>query len=248
MAYQYPPNLVFKMAWAGLTGGRRDFYADARAFIKTMTPPLRVMGNECIPARGPFLLLMNHYYRPGFEVWWLSLAISSRLPMEHSWVTASEWTAAGKWYEPLKGTVSRFLFRRLAGMYGFLPMPPMPPRPQDVMARADAVRMALRYVESHPQAGLCLAPEGRDIGGHLGWPPPGAGRFISLLAARGLHILPVGGWEQEGQLVIQFGAPYRLENEVPGGMKGEGRDRAVAQVVMKSIASLLPESMRGEFA
>jgi hypothetical protein len=125
----------------------------------------------------------------------------------------------------------------------------MPPRPQDVEKRAGAVRAALAYVEDQPKAAICLAPEGRDMpGGNLGWPPSGVGRFISLLTARGLPLLPVGGWEEQGELVLHFGPPFRLEPPPPGTKDRDARDRLIAQAVMKSIAGLLPEPMRGEFA
>jgi hypothetical protein len=248
-AYRFPPGLAIQVTVAALFGARRGLRGDARRCIETLRPPVCFLGEENIPASGPFLLLMNHYYRPGFAVWWLSLAVSSRLQAEHAWVIASQWTAAGKWYGPLREAASRLLFTRLAKVYGFLPMPPMPPRPEDTMARADAVRAVLSYVESHPQSALCLAPEGRDIlDGRLGWPASGAGRFIALLAAR-MPILPVGGWEQDGVLTVRFGAPYRLKIPViNGGQMTRERDRLVSGTVMRSIAALLPESMRGEFA
>jgi hypothetical protein len=88
-------------------------------------------------------------------------------------------------------------------------------------------------------------------GGVLGWPPSGAGRFVSLLAAGGTHILPAATWEQDGQLMIRFGAPYRLRVKHQHGpsadVRGEARDRLAAYTIMKSIAALLPKSMRGEF-
>ncbi len=159
----------------------------------------------------------------------------------------SEWTAPGQWYEPIKGVWSRFASRRLAQVYGFLQMPPMPPRPQDVAARAASVRAALTYVEETPEAVLCIAPEGRDMPeGKLGWPASGTGRFLSLLAERGLSIVPVGGWEQAGALTVRFGAGYRLN--VERGAKAEARDRHAMEIVMRSIAAQLPESVRGEFA
>jgi hypothetical protein len=245
--YKYPswffPQLIFAM----LFGRRRDFHSDSGACIQRLQPLLRVLGAEHIPARGPCLIMMNHYFRPGFPVWWISMAISSMLTMPHAWIITAEWTAPGQWYEPIKGVASRFASRRLAQVYNFLQMPPMPPRPQDVAARATSVRAALTYVEQTPEAVLCIAPEGRDMPeGKLGWPASGTGRFLSLLAERGLSVIPVGGWEQEGALTIRFGAGYSLN--VERGAKAEVRDRCAMEIVMRSIAAQLPESLRGEFA
>jgi 1-acyl-sn-glycerol-3-phosphate acyltransferase len=248
--YEFPRRLFVRVAVDMLLGRRRDFRLDASACIRSLQPPLRVLGAEHIPARGPCLLVMNHYARPGFAVWWLSMAVSSLLPAQHAWMIAARWTAPDQWYEPLKELYSGFVSRRLAHTYGFLRMPPMPPRPQETLERAAAVRAALRYVEHTPEAVLCLAPEGRDMPeGRLGMPPEGVGRFISWLASRGLPLLPAGGWEQAGALTVRFGPPYRLEERLlpESGRPGQ-RDHNAARIVMQSIACLLPESLRGEFA
>lgn len=245
--YHIPRGLVLQVLWAGLMGKPRELREEAQAFVRGIHPPPLILGEECIPKSGPFLLLMNHYCRPGFAVWWLALSISSRLGMPHTWVSASEWTAPDRWYGPMKTGVSGWIFGRLAKVYGLLSMPPMPPNPREAERRAAAVRRVLTYVERQPEAVVCMAPEGRDVGrGRLGWPTSGAGRFISLLAARGLQILPVGGWEEGGTLVIRFGEPYRLEPIRAAGER-EGTDKRMAEAVMRSIARLLPEDMRGEF-
>lgn len=245
--YLIPRDIVFKILWAGLSGKRRDLRLDARACMRGIQPRPRILGQECIPTCGPFLLVTNHYQRPGFAVWWQALSISARLTMPHTWVIASEWTAPGRWYEPLKAGLSHFLFGRLARVYGLISMPPMPPSPRDVEDRAAAVRRALAYLESQPKAVLCMAPEGRDMGtGGLGWPPSGAGRFIALLAARGLWILPAGGWEEGRELLIRFGDPFRLEKHQTKERREE-MDHRIAGTVMKRIAEQLPETMRGEF-
>jgi hypothetical protein len=244
--YAYPREVALGVAWAVLLRRRRDFRRDARACIAALEPPLRVLGSEHIPQSGPCLIVMNHYCRPGFQVWWSAMGISSVLGMPHAWILSSTWTAPGKWYEPVKEAGSRLFFLRLAHVYGFLSMPPMPPRPKDVALRAAAVREALAYVERTPKAVLCLAPEGHDMpDGKLGRPPAGVGRFLSLLARGGLPIVPAGAWEEDGALTIRFGAAFRLE---PPAAERETRDRQAAEIVMRGIACLLPESMRGEFA
>lgn len=245
--YKFPRGLFIALALDMLLNRRRDFHVDARNCIDTLEPSLRVLGAEHVPTKGPCLIVMNHYFRPGFGVWWLSMAISSVLNMPHAWMITSEWTAPGHWYEPIKGLYSRFISRRLAHVYGFLRMPPMPPRPKDVAERAASVRAALTYVEQSPEAVLCIAPEGRDMPeGKLGWPASGTGRFLSLLAERGLTVIPVGGWEEAGALTVRFGAGYRLEAQ--RGARAEVRDRMSAEVVMRSIAAQLPESLRGDFS
>ena len=244
--YRFPRGLAVEVAFSAALKRRRDFRRDARRCIEALDPPARVLGEENIPQAGPCLLVMNHYYRPGFRVWWLSMAISARLPMPHAWMITSKWTAPGKWYEPVKEAYSSIVSRRLEAMYGFLRMPPMPPREKEVEERAASVRAALRYMERTPQAVLCLAPEGHDIlSGMLERPPAGLGRFIALLAAGGLPIFPAGGWEQDGRLTVRFGEAFCLETGRGGG--AEERDRRTTDAVMERIAALLPDRMRGEF-
>jgi hypothetical protein len=94
---------------------------------------------------------------------------------------------------------------------------------------------------------ICLAPEGADQpGGRLSWPPVGVGRFILLLARKGLRLIPVGCWEEAGSLFLRFGRAYGLD--APDNLTADERDRRIAQIVMRKIASLLPLHLRGDFA
>jgi hypothetical protein len=100
---------------------------------------LKVQGRTHLPAQGPFLLVTNHYTRPGFGVWWTGLALSATLPMELHWIITAGWT--GTPLEPL----SRWLLRRVAQVYGLTAMPPMPPNPEEEAERAAAVRRVVAY-------------------------------------------------------------------------------------------------------
>ena len=245
--YSYPPLGFLRLAPNVLFGGRRSFRRDGQLCIERLKPPLRVLGAENIPSCGPCLITFNHYYRPGFNAWWMALGIASLVPIEMHWVMTGELTFPGKWYAPLGEAGSRWLLDRFSHIYGFTTMPPMPPRPKDVEARAKSVRKFLSYARGHPQAILGLAPEGGDNPptGALTWPASGAGRFISLLAGLGFPILPVGAYEQAGEFCLGFGAAYRLR--VPRGPGPDEKDRAVTDIVMRKIAALLPDRLRGEF-
>ncbi len=245
--YSYPPANLFGLAGRVFFGGRRSFRRDGLACVRRLQPPLSVLGEENIPGRGPCLLTFNHYYRPGFRAWWMALALAAVVPAEIHFIMTGELTFPGRWYAPLGRTGSRLLLRRLAKVYGFTLMPPMPPRPWEVEARARAVRSALAYRRSHPQAILGLAPEGGDNppDGVLAWPPPGAGRFVALLA--GEHpITPVGVYESQGALCLRFGQAYRLS--LPPDLSAEQKDRLAAERIMQAIARLLPDPLRGDFA
>jgi 1-acyl-sn-glycerol-3-phosphate acyltransferase len=246
-AYSYPIRVVWGLPASVLFGMRRSFRLDGQACIRRLKPPLRVLGQQHIPQAGPGLIVFNHYYRPGFNAWWMAFAIAATVPAEIHFIMTGELTYPGKWYAPLGRAGSRWLLERIRRTYGFTTMPPMPPRPQDLEARAHSVREALAYLKSHPGCLLALAPEGGDQpGGRLTWPPSGAGRFISLLASSSVPILPVGVYEDSGSLCLDFGEPYGLS--IPPGLLVDERDRYATGVVMRSLARLVPERLRGEFA
>ncbi len=244
--YAYPPLFILALVRDGLLGRHRRFRSDARLCVSRLRPPLRVLGEEHIPQGGCYAATLNHYYRPGFQSQWSSLALSATVPDDVHWIMTGELTFPGSWIAPLGMPVSRFVLGRVARTYSFTAMPPMPPRPRDVERRAAAVRAALRYAAHTPHGAIALAPEGGDQpGGRLTMPPAGAGRFCLLLAAAGLHFLPVGIYEGDGALTLNFGEMYDLS--IPRADSADERDRLAARTVMSRIAPLLPAALRGEF-
>jgi hypothetical protein len=245
--YSYPIWIVLGLVGNILFGSHRSFRRDSISFVKGIKPPLRVLGAENIPPAGPCLVTFNHYFRPGFGAWWMALALAATVPVEMHFVMTGELTYPDKWYSPVGRVVSRWVLKRVAQVYGFTTTPPMPPRPKDVEARAHSVRRVLEYARSHPQAILGLAPEGGDqTGGILSLPPSGAGRFISLLAGMGYRIVPVGVYEEDGYICLNFGTGRHLQ--VPKGESPDERDRQAAETIMRLIAVQLPEGLCGNFA
>jgi 1-acyl-sn-glycerol-3-phosphate acyltransferase len=238
--------MLLSVLWSWLKLHPRSLRADALACIASLSSAPRIYGREYIPEAGPCVVVFNHYSRPGIPVWWLALSIAATLPMEAHTIMTNEWTAPGKWYEPLKSAVSRLVFNRLARVYGFTSMPPMPPRPKDVAERAKAVRSVLSHVDEKPDSVLLLAPEGGDSpDGKLMAPPSGAGRFLLLLAGKGASFVPVGGWDEAGELCIRFGSGFSLS--VPKNLSNDEKDRVANDFVMTAIAALLPSHLRGNF-
>jgi len=214
--------------------------------IASLQPGLCVRGQEFIPTGGPCVVTFNHYYRPGFQAWWLALAVAACLEPEMHWVVTNELTCPGKWYGFIGRPLSRWVLKRLADLYSFTGMPPMPPRPQDAPSRAAAVRRVLAHIKYAESPILGLAPEGQDDPtGLLRMPSPGAGRFGLLLASAGLSFVPVGAYEDDGQLCLRFGPAYDLK--IPDGLSSKQKDPIAALIIMKHIAELLPASLRGEF-
>jgi hypothetical protein len=243
--YSIPLKVLFPLAVDWLRLRPRSFRADALTCVAALSPAPRVEGREHIPAAGRYVLAFNHYYHPGFAIWWLVMALAAALPDNPRLIMTSELT---RWFPPFGRVLSRFALPRLAQVYGFTSMPHMPPNPREVAARARAVRQTLEYVEKAENPILMFAPEGRDNlpSGVLAWPPVGAGRFLGLMAGKGLSILPAGGWLQDDELCIRFGPAYRFD--FPKELSNDEKDRLASERVMHSIAGLLPETLRGEFA
>jgi 1-acyl-sn-glycerol-3-phosphate acyltransferase len=233
--------------WSVSTLRPRSFARDARVAVMGLCPELEVVGAEHIPPRGPCLVTCNHYSRPGFDAWWLALAITAAVAARRApdadpeihWLMTAAWTfPESRWRQRVLTPATRWAFGRVARVYGFVTMPPMPPAPHEVEARAVAVLRTLRLARRAALEGgmLGLAPEGRDVPGRLGQPPRGAGTFIALLVGAGLPVLPVGVAEQGGRLRISFGCPF--VPEIPPARVD--RDTAVSQQVMAAIARQLP--------
>jgi hypothetical protein len=247
--YSYPPGVFAAFVRDLLLLRKRDFHHDAQACIANIRPPLKVIGQENIPQSGPCVITVNHYHRPGFGMQWIPLAVSSFVPGNMHWIMTDEFTYPGKWYEPLGTFGSKLILKRIAYLYNFFSMPPMPPRGKDVNARAASVRAVLEYVmcATEPAPILGLAPEGYDASdaGILTRPFKGAGRFGLLLSKLGLKFAPVGAYEADGCLCIHFGEAYELR--IPRGLPTDEKDRHASQIMMEQIARLLPAQLRGEF-
>lgn len=240
----WPPSVLLGLVRSLLVGERRSFRQDALRCTRNLH--IHLKGGAHIPTHGPGVILVNHYYRPGFFAGWIALAVSTAVPAELTWVMTSAWTAAGTLGSLLKAALSERLFPRLAQVYGFIPMPPMPPRPQDVAARAQAVRRVLSVTSRSPQALIAMAPEGQDSpGGVLMRPHPGVGRLLAHLEAGGMSFHPVGIYEETTALVVHFGAPFRLN--LSKGLSTTETDRLSAEIAMCRIAALLPQELRGTF-
>ncbi len=189
--YSYPPGVFAAFVRDLLLLRKRDFHRDAQACIANLRPPLKVIGQENIPQNGPCVITVNHYHRAGFGAQWLALAIASLVPVQMHWVITGEFTYPGKWYGRLGTTGSKFLLGRIAHVYSFTSMPPMPPREKDVEARAASVRAVLEYVKHTKSPVIGLAPEGYDPPGDvLSRPASGRGKVWIVIIPGGTAVLP----------------------------------------------------------
>ena len=245
--YSYPPHIIAGLVRDVILLRHRSFREDAIVCVGRLKPSLRVLGKENIPQRVPCVVTVNHYYRAGFAAPWIALAIAATIPVDMHWIMTGELTYPGRWYAPLGMPLSRFVLHRIAKVYGFTAMPPMPPRKKDIEERAASVRKVLDVVRREQNPILGLAPEGGDsIDGKLTRPASGLGRFGLLISNAELTFIPVGAYEADGVFVIHFGESHDLV--VERGLSSNEKDAQAAQIIMKNIAKLLPENLRGEFA
>lgn len=252
--YSYPTRLVLSIAASVLLGKKRSFRTDAQQLIAGIRPEPRVENTHLIPPEDVFIVVTNHYYKPGYGVWWgialitAAIAQARNLSEEIVWLMTNRWTYPDALRQHLLTPLTHLFFTRLARTYGFIPMPPMPPQPRYWQEGACAVRQVLSLLSSasgrKPLIGL--APEGRDShDGSLIEPPPGNGRLLLRMASYGWKVLPVGVAEIDGVLTARFGPPFTLNSQL--GWSKEEQDRKASTQVMTAIGALLPPSLWGVY-
>lgn len=216
----------------------RSFRSDSLRLCANISPAIRYTGLEYIPTHGPLLLTANHYARAGFSTAWIALGISAALPVEVTWIMSNEWLFEGNPLAFLLRPAMRFILQSINQSYHFLPMPTMTPGYSTPQQRSSGVRQGIEHVRAHPDTVLGLTPEGMDsLDGSLILPPAGAGKFILYLQQMGLPILPVGVYEKDGCLQINFGQSYALV--VDPALSPSEVDLQVRKTVMEHIRQLL---------
>jgi hypothetical protein len=249
--YHFPRIGLALWAIDWLLGRRRSFVGDSRWTLRDVRPRPRAEGEEYIPRQGPFVLVANHYERPGLNTHFAGMHVSQvvarRRPQapEVHWIITSEWFGRRVGILPVPDAFWRWTFRRVARMYDSVVMPRSP---EKVMARAAALRRALAYAlgrGGRPGEPLCLMPEAQGKG-VLIEAMPGVGLFLKVLSDHGLPILPVGLLERDGALTAVFGPPFRLELPATAGQ--EELDRLAREQVMVAIGRLLPREYWGFYA
>ncbi len=238
-----PQLLMFGLSL--LFGWRRSFAGDGAHLMRANPFPRRVEGLENLPADDRFVLLMNHFDRPGLHPYHCAMMVSSFLRQARPAAPEVRWTFTSELHGrrigpfPIPLSLIRWTFRRIARVYDLVVMPR---REELVMGRAAALRSLLRALDEAP---VGITPEARGSG-RLVEPPRGSGLFLLALARRGVPFLPVAVWEEGTTLVFRFGPPFRLS--VPEGQSREEADRLARERVMTAIGLLLPPDWWGEYA
>ncbi len=227
---------------------------DTALMVRGIRPEPRVLRANYIPAETPFVLVMNHYDRPGLGAWWGAAVVlnaiankRTRAPRDVRLVMTREWWYPGGLGRALKQPITRWFFEHLAKSYGLILLPPVTGRNVYRGEGAIGVRRALALTRANPPQLVGLAPEGRTgEQGSLCKPPRGAGLFLAALSRNEIPFLPAGIFEDEDQiLTVQFGEPFRLciSRALPRALQ----DEQAACETMVQIGSLLPERMWGVY-
>jgi len=240
----FPMSLALRIVFSILLYEKRDFRRDAQTALAANSQRITYEGLANIPQTGPLLVIINHYSRPQVSVIWAALAISSQLPQPPIWLMTSAWTKRQPGWDVLRTRLTTIIFARLAFIYGFITMPPMPPVVNEITDRAVSIRRLFKLVHQNPQSMICLAPEGQDSSdGTLGQPAQGTGRLVQQLAKKLKRILPVGVYDPNGCLFVRFGEVFSLTE----ANQDENADEQVSDELMQAIAALLPEHLRGRY-
>ncbi len=243
--YRIPWQIALRAAAYIARGRQRSLAVDSPIALRTMPVAPMVVGADRIPTDGTVLFVANHYERPGLWMAWpalvLTVASHERRGDDVYWIAIREWESFSLYGIAIPRAVLRWVFERAFGVYGIVAMPP---GNASAGERARAMRQAVARLRSGGVIGLM--PEG-TVGDTPELLPAreGAGSFVQLLASAGATVMPAGIYENEGRLIIRFGAP--VDVSLPAYIARSARDDWTRNRIMTAIKELLPEPLWGEY-
>jgi hypothetical protein len=240
--YRVPPRILVRLGRAMLHLGETDLVRDAAELVASTVPTPRLTGAERIPATGPFVAVANHCQRWGLWIGFPSSLLTAAVAERRPGAAPLHWAVVAQtrlWSGRIPVPGTGWAYREVARCYG---MVTLPPERGAVAGRARALRRLARLALPPPRGRgepVALYPEGERGGaGGLVEPLAGTGAFLGLLAAAGVPALPVGFFEDEAGIRARVGDPFRLDTRDDG---------TASEEVMRRIAVLLPERMRGRY-
>jgi hypothetical protein len=76
-AYRLPLPLVLRIVASVARGTLRSVGADSAGILRGAMPPPRALGTTHLPARGPYVVVGNHYERPGLWAGWGTMIVAA---------------------------------------------------------------------------------------------------------------------------------------------------------------------------
>lgn len=209
---------------------RRSLARDVTRLLNMHTPRPLLTGQEHLPNEGAFVLVANHYQRPGLWIGWAGALLAEAIyqrrsgdpPVRMVVTSAQHVTVAGHTVAlPLSG----WFLGRVARFWGMISMP----AEVSTNRRAVAVRRVIGALRNGEP--VLIFPEGeRGSAAGLADALPGTGTFLSL-AARYASLIPVGFWEDGDVLRGTVGPPFSLSSR---------DDTHTRHELMQHIAALIP--------
>jgi hypothetical protein len=245
--YDLPNSMMARALFAFFTRRRRNTWRDATTLVNGMDPQPVVQGISNVPQSGPFVIMPNHYERKD-KVWvgWGAMVITAAIARERDVrnVPMIRWVMTDTWADCFIGPIHvspgllGWVLQGFSDVYGIIRMPAHDLPDHD--ARRAQSGMALRQMLKALDKGQIVAVH-PEAGGFetMIEPKPGAGRVLSAFDRRGVPIIPVGVFEQDGRLPVRFGS--RMEQ----GTLARLDDATAGRTAMTTIAALVPPANRG---
>ena len=240
--HQFPRLLLLKVALAVVLGWRRSLGEDSAGGLRGAGVPWAALDTRYLPAEGAFVLVGNHYERPGLWTGWgamvVSVAVRERTGRDLHWLMVSELLDFSVGPLRVPRPLLRWVFARFGRIYGF---GLVSAREAEGVGGVAGLRTAARVLVAGEPLGVL--PEG-TASFALRKARPGVGEALAWLAKGTYPIVPAGLAEWDGVLTATFGPPFALRPIE--GTKTE-RDQALRDQVMVAIGRLLPEDLWGDY-
>ena len=178
--YRFRTSLILRFIWAVLRGRTRSLPADVEASLMAAKPKPRARNEQQVQAEGPFVLVGNHYERPGLKVFWGGMLASHAVAQRRTSQKSLRWLMTSEWYNfrlgplPVPVWALRWLFRRIAQVYGLVIVPRAAERGVGRAGRLQGFRDCVQPVGLHVaqelerQVDALRARPAHQAGDHVG--------------------------------------------------------------------------------